>query len=471
MSEQRLFEALLRQHFHTFLNKVFVTLNPGAMFFDNWHLHALCWHLEEVRAGRIRRLIVEVPPRSLKSIAASVAFPAFLLGHDPTCRILSASYSNDLAAKLAADCRAIMMERWYRALFPDTRISPFKNQEANYETTRHGFRYATSIGGTLTGRGGDILIIDDPLKPEDAMSEARRDAANGWYSRTALSRLNNKVTGAIILIQQRLHLDDLAGHVRTLDDWTILSLPAIAEQEERIPIGPGRFHLRRPGDVLHPAREPRDVLDRLRHALGSATFSAQYQQCPIPAGGEIVKWDWFGRHDRLPVDRPLVIHQSWDTASKPEEHCDYSVCTTWAVDRDQLYLVDVHRARYDFPGLKRAVIAQARLYRAQHLIIEDKGTGMALIQQLRAERPQGVPSPIAYAPKDDKRTRLHAQSARIEAGHVSLPCAAPWLDTFRTELAAFPQGRHDDQVDSLSQFMSWHFERMGSRVRARQMVI
>ncbi len=257
------------------------------------------------------------------------------------------------------------------------------------------------------------MIIDDPLKPEDAMSDARRDAANGWFSRTALSRLNDKVSGSIILIQQRLHMNDMAGHVRDLGDWTVLSLPAIAEEAAQIPIGPGRFHHRRPGDVLHPAREPRTVLERLRHALGSSIFAAQYQQCPVPEDGE----------------------------------------------GGDLYLLDVYRARYDFPCLKRAVIEQARRMQSSTLIIEDKGSGTALIQQLLDERPADVPYPLRFTPKEDKLTRLHAESARIEAGHVLLPRAAPWLDDFRAEFAAFPQGRHDDQVDSVSQFLSWHFAR------------
>ena len=187
--DRRTLDALLRQDLHSFLMKTFLSLNPGETFLPNWHLRALCWHLEQVRFGHIRRLRIEVPPRSLKSVSASVALPAFLLGHDPTRKIITASYSADLAAKHAADCRTVMLAPWYQRLFPHTRISPSKNQESNYETTRRGYRYTTSIGGTLTGRGGDLLIIDDPLKPEDAMSEARREAANGWYSRTALSRL------------------------------------------------------------------------------------------------------------------------------------------------------------------------------------------------------------------------------------------------------------------------------------------
>lgn len=462
--DPRLLQALLRQDLYRFVMKAFATVSPGEPFLPNWHLEAICHHLELVRLGKIKRLRIEVPPRSLKSVCASVAFPAFLLGHDPTCKIITASYSGDLAAKHAGDCRAVMQASWYRDLFPNTRISQAKNQEANYETTARGHRYATSVGGTLTGRGGNLIIIDDPLKPEDAMSQTKREAVNGWYSRTLMSRLNNKAKDAIILVQQRLHMDDLAGYIDALDDWVTLKLPAIAEESVEVPIGRGRVHQRSAGDVLHPEREPLHVLEALKRGLGSTTFSAQYQQCPVPPDGEVVKWGWFRRYDTPPQQASMTIYQSWDTASKAEEHHDYSVCTTWGVIGDDIYLLDVERARLDFPGLKRRMIELARHWTPRSLIVEDKGAGTALIQQLRSEA-HGIAYPTAFAPRDDKITRLHAQSARIEAGHVWLPGQASWLEDLRIELASFPQGRHDDQVDSISQFLAWFFEQKGRKMQ------
>ncbi|GAA3740091.1 hypothetical protein GCM10022269_15830 [Sphingorhabdus rigui] len=329
--DSRILDALLRRSLHSFVRKAFTTVSPGEQFLPNWHLESLCHHLELVRAGKIRRLKIEVPPRSLKSVCASVAFPAFVLGHDPTAKIITVSYSNDLAAKHAADCRAVMPAPWYKALFPETRLSADKNQESNYETTKRGYRYATSVGGTLTGRGGNLIIIDDPLKPEDAMSQTKREAVNAWYSRTLLSRLNNKANDAIILVQQRLHMDDLAGHVDALDDWVTLRLPAIAEEDTQVPIGPGKVYDRKAGDILHPARETLAILEGLKLALGSTIFSAQYQQCPVPPDGEVVKWAWFKRYAAAPPQHAMTICQSWDTASKADEQHDFSVCTTWGV--------------------------------------------------------------------------------------------------------------------------------------------
>ncbi len=227
--DQRLLDAVLRNDLMGFVRKAFQTVAPGERFIYNWHLDTICYALDQVRLGHIKRLIIEVPPRSLKSIIASVAFPAFLLGRDPTTKIISVSYSNALAAKHAADSKAIMRSRWYQRLFPSTVIGTEKDTESDFLTTKRGGRYATSIGGTLTGRGGNIIIIDDPLKPGDAMSSGR-EAVNTWYDQTLSSRLNNKAEDAIIVVMQRLHIDDLVGHVLQRDEgWRVLSIPAIAE--------------------------------------------------------------------------------------------------------------------------------------------------------------------------------------------------------------------------------------------------
>jgi hypothetical protein len=201
----RTFHALLRTDFRAFVHKVFNSLSPGQTYIPTWNVEAIAYQLERVRRGEIRRLIINMPPRSLKSIAASVAFPAFVLGRDPSRRIICVSYSGDLAKKHSNDFRAVIESPWYRAAFPKTRIGSFKNTENEIEFTARGFRMATSVGGTLTGRGGDIIVIDDPLKPDDAMSESKRSAANQWFSNTLLSRLDDKRTGAIVVVMQRVH--------------------------------------------------------------------------------------------------------------------------------------------------------------------------------------------------------------------------------------------------------------------------
>src|SRR5262245_38230579 len=321
--------AACRKDFVSFVRKSFHVLNPSAMFHMNWHICAIADCLERVRLGTIKRLIITVPPRSLKSIMCSVAFPAFVLGHDPTKRLIVVSYSADLAIKHGNDFRAVVNSEEYRAIFPGMRISAMKNTQTEVVTTRNGFRLAMSVDGALTGRGGDIIIIDDPIAALAAtLSQKAREHVQVWYLNTLLSRLDDKQNGAIVLVMQRLHEDDLAGVLlRGSDEWTVLSLPAIAQQDEQIPIGNGQFHCRSAGDVLHPEREPREVLESLRAQLGAETFAAQYQQQPVPPGGAMIKCAWVRRYDQLPKSGQTI--QSWDVANKQGEENDYSVCSTW----------------------------------------------------------------------------------------------------------------------------------------------
>ena len=315
-----------------------------------------------------------------------------------------------------------------------------------------------------------MLIIDDPIKAEDALSDARRSFVNDWFSSTAYSRLDSKRDDVIILIMQRLHLDDLAGYVMQNEPWVHLNLPAIAEVEERIQIGSKEYHVRRVGDLLHEARENRDVLDRIRARVGGFNFSAQYQQRPVPLQGEIVRWGWFKFYDEAPVrERRDQIVQSWDTASKAEEINDYSVCTTWLVKGNEYYLLGLTRVRVNYPDLKRLVVDHAVRFNASTIIIEDAGSGTALIQDLSRERYSGVPKPIPFKPEGSKVTRMNAESAKIESGQVFLPRHADFLEDLRIELLQFPYGRHDDQADSISQFLHWIVQRNWNRTIIREL--
>ena len=452
--------ALLRTNFASFSRTVFQTLNPGTRYLINWHNWAIAFHLEEVRAGRIKRLIINMPPRSLKSTAASVAFPAFLHGHDPSLAIISVTYAQDLSIKLHNDYRAIITSRWYGELFPSTRIDRRKDSEGEVLLTGRGSRLATSIGGTLTGRGADIIIIDDPLKPSDAYSDSRREAVNEWFGSTLSSRLNDKVTGAIVIVTQRLHVHDLVGHVLDTsgEDWTVLNLPAIAVDDEVIQLGGNRQHRRSVGDVLHPEREPREVLDRLRRDLGSDAFEAQYQQNPAPPGGAMFKRRWLVRYAQIPT--PLegdVIIQSWDTASKTGPASDWSVCTTWLIRSGQYYLLDTFREKLDYPQLRSAALRLARLHSPRMVLIEDAGVGTGLIAELRT---LGV-NVSSITSSTSKEARAAIQSGKLEGGRVQFPERAQWLSELESELFSFPGSRHDDQVDSIVQALAYEPEEAG----------
>lgn len=460
-SRQREFEALLRNDLRAFIEKVFTALSPGQRYVWSWHIDAIAYQLQRVLRGEICRLIINMPPRSLKSIAASVAFPAFVLGQDPTRRIICVSYSGDLAKKHSNDFRAILEAPWYRSLFPNTRIGTFKNTETEIELTERGNRLATSVGGTLTGRGGHLIIIDDPLKPDDAMSETKRTSANLWFNTTLLSRLDDKRTGAIIVVMQRVHMDDLTGFLlKQSDQWEVLCLPAVADIEQIIPLSSHRYYRRPIGEALSPEREPLEVLEGLKSQLGSYAFAAQYQQSPIPPGGAMINPAWIGRYTEAPREfQRRMILQSWDTANKGGPNNDWSVCTTWTFGKDRkCYLIDVFRRQLDYPALKAHAQRLAKNWSATRVLIEDTGVGTSLIQELKG-RVSGV---IAVKPEGDKESRMAAVSAKFEAGEVLFPESAPWLADLEAELFAFPVGRYDDQVDSISQalsqklsFMAW----------------
>jgi predicted phage terminase large subunit-like protein len=452
--------AILRSDLYSFIQATFPIVSPNDRFAPNWHIEAIAYHLDLVQQGVVQRLLITLPPRSLKSICASVALPAFALGHNPRQRIICVSYSEGLARKHANDCRAVMRSDLYQRIFPNTRISPNKDTELEFATTRGGNRLATSVGGTLTGRGGNLIIIDDPMKPQDAYSEAERERTHQWYANTLISRLDNKTKDGIVVVMQRLHVDDLVGHLLEQEGWWHLNLPAIAEVEDSIELSYHRTHLRQPGDLLHPEREPRYVLDTAKRAMGSMDFSAQYQQAPIVMGGNLIKWDWFKLYDKPPSrnseDRIVV---SWDTALSAKELASYSACVVLQIRGETVHVLDVMRERLEYPDLKRKVIEQHKRWRIvandYALLIENKGSGTSLIQDLADQHIHA----IAVEPAGDKVMRMNQQTARIEAGSVWLPRQTPWLEDFKHEVMAFPAGRYTDQVDALSQALNRAFDR------------
>jgi predicted phage terminase large subunit-like protein len=309
-----------------------------------------------------------------------------------------------------------------------------KNTQAEFVTTRKGGRLATSVGGTLTGRGGDFIILDDILKPDDALSDIQRARTIEWLQGTLLSRLDDKNEGVIILIQQRVHQDDPVGFFLEQGGWTHLILPAIAEESQIIRLAPNLVHVREEGDILHPERESYEQLMRLQQDMGSYAFAAQYQQNPAPRGGGIVKWDWFQTYSELPKrqgDDEIML--SWDTAVKGTERNDFSVCTIWLVRDKDYYLLNVVREKLDYADLRKRAVALYEEYNPDEILIEDAGSGAQLYCDLRNE---GIYA-RAIKPVGDKKMRMETQTAVIEAGRVFLPKSAPWLPDFQDEVTKF----------------------------------
>lgn len=451
-SQQKSLKGSLSQ----FIRKAFESVDPGASYLHNWHIDLIAEYLEAATRRDIKRLIINIPPGYLKSISVNVAWPAWLLGNNPSERIVSASYSDALSLKHSVDCRLVTQTEWFKELYPDFQLTADQNTKTKFMSTARGFRFATSVGGTVTGDGGNFLLVDDPLNPVQAASDTERKSANVWFDQTFSNRLRDKKNGVIVVIMQRLHEDDLTGHLLRKGGWEHISLPLIAEQDERFEIN-GKTFIRGKGELLHPEREGMMEVERQKTELGSYAFSAQMQQRPAPDGGGIFKMEWFVRYDhKPPKETVLRIVHSWDTAFKKDQHNDPSCCTVWHETPSGYYLVDVKTGRWEYPEVKRHILNLAARDTPDAILIEDKASGQSLIQDIRSETTLPV---IAIEPEADKETRARAQAATVEARNVFLPKHADWLVDFEREISLFPAATHDDQVDSMVQFLRWAKER------------
>lgn len=456
-------DIVLRHDLAAFVERAFATLNPAARFMANWHIHCICWHLEQVALGNIKRLIINLPPRHLKSFSCSVAFPAWVLGRTPTQKIICASYSRELAVELSGDFRRLVRTPFYQHLFPGVFTARLKNTEELQLTASRGSRLATSVGGTLTGLGGNIMILDDLLKADASMSEADRRSVNTWLRNTLVPRLDDKREGAIVLTMQRFHEDDPTGHLIAEDGhgWTHINIPATAPEDCTYRIGNAprpQFYDRAAGEVLDAEREPQSVLDQIRTEIGSDRFEAQYQGNPLPPGGHIFKRHWLVTCEEAPDLWAMdAVVQSWDTAMSAEEHNDFSVCTTWAVAGNSCYLIDVFRKRVEFVELRSAALELIDRFRPNVVIIEKAGHGIGLRQELRRQLQRRSNRPILFdpIPRGDKATRAAGVSAMVERGMIAIPERARFRTEFEKEVLSFPSSKHDDQVDSLVQFLRY----------------
>ncbi len=446
---QHAYASLLRNHYPSYLQKVFYTLNPNSEFVDNWHLQALCEYLAAMQNGDITRLIINIPPRSLKSIAITVGWSSFLLGHNPASKIITASYSQAISLKHASDVRSLLQSPWYKNSFPQLKIQAGQNEKHKFVTTKQGFRLSTSIGGSLTGEGGDVIIIDDPQNPTQAASRLLRNRANDWFDKTLSSRLNDKNKGLILLVMQRLHPDDLSGHLLEKGGFEHLCLPAIAKNIIHINIGKLQKTMQI-GELLQPMREGEKIIKQLEVDLGSIAFAAQYLQSPINDNGGMIKREWLHYTDILPAQSEMVI-QTWDTAIKMGDHNDRSACITIAYSEGNYVVIDAIAVRADFPQLRNIMIAQYEKLKPHVVLIEDKASGQSLIQELRLNSQLPI---IAIMPKGDKMQRVARITPLMEAGRVKFMQMAG-IGELEAEMLAFPRAKHDDMLDALSQGLQW----------------
>ncbi|GFR11665.1 terminase_6C domain-containing protein [Trichonephila clavata] len=350
-----------------------------------------------------------------------------------------------------------------------------------FQTVQRGYRIATSVGGTLTGEGGDFIIVDDPLSSAQALSETLRKRATNWFDQTLVTRLNDRKKGVIVLVMHRLHQEDLTGHLlsKPKNIWHHICLPIIAENKEitysikkpalLVPVTriawstlneytrnktalPAKIlYLRGEGQLLYHLDGGKEEVEMIKVELGSYAFAAQYQQNPLPLSSGIVKREWLKCYRSFP-DNLSYVTQSWDTAVSTSDASNFSVCTTWAKIDNKFYLLDVYRAKLEYPKLKEQVLSLAARWTPHAILIEAKTSGQQLIQDLKASSHLPI---IEIMPHDDKLTRFYRIVPIIESGKVFLPHQAVWLNDFEYEILMFPETRHDDQVDSTVQYLQW----------------
>lgn len=448
ITTQQALPALLRQNFNLFLRFAFRELAGNREFVPGWHLDAMEHQLHRMLAGDNLQLIVTLPPRHMKSIMISAAWVAWLLGRAPQTRFICASYNLELAEKHARDCLKIIESSWYARAFPNMRLT--KRAVLDFETYAGGGRFTTSVGGPATGRGGDWIIIDDPIKADDALSEAVRQTTQEWFSNTIRHRADDERT-RFLMVMQRLHEDDPAGYLLRAGGWQELRLAAIATADELVPLTRGRFRHRREGFALAPGRRSLAKLEQDR-AEQPYVFAGQFQQDPVGRIGAFVMPEWFGTYDVEP--RSGITVMSCDTAIKTTVRSDWSVAIIARFFQGRWYILDVMRERLEYGQLLAAVRERCIRHGVDRLLIEDAASGQQLIQQLRSEHVAGVTYPIAITPIGDKLLRFEAQASRIQGGQVVLPRSAPWLANFVSEVTKFPGGRHDDQADALAQLLA-----------------
>lgn len=438
--------AAMRTDFYAFVQKSFYEVDNSQEFIPAPYLEIMTDKLQQCAEGKIKRLIINIPPRKMKSNLASIALPAWLLGRNPNERILCTSYSQELANKFSRDRKKLINSNFYKETFA-TRLNPDKQTENMLETTKNGYCFATSVGGTLTGIGGSYIIIDDPIKAGDALSQIKRENVNEWYDNTLSSRLDNKNEGVIILVMQRLHIDDLTAHLLKQDGWEVLSLPAIANSDKTYTLYNGKEITIKAGEVLCPEIEPIEEVLKLKKTMSNYNFSAQYQQEPIPAKGNIIDFDKFKYFDDAPTDG--TVFQSWDIAFKTGENNDYTVCITAVKHEGNFYITDIYRNKIESGKLSFEIVLQIQNFQCKNIIIESTTSTELLLQSLAAREIY----PIKYSPKDSKEIRANYASELLEYGKIYLKRNAPWLEDFKAEIVAFPYGKHDDQVDAFSQLI------------------
>src|ERR1017187_1735262 len=459
-----LLEDRLAGDLASFAKKAWTVLNPTRPLIWSWHYDYLCEMLTLVKQRRLRRLIVNIPPRTLKSTLVTVFFPSWVWITEPEHRFLTASYSLDLSTEHSVTRRSLLQSPWFQRLFGDRfRLAGDRNQVAQYANNKRGCMIATSVGATAMGRGGDTAILDDPVSADQAVSDAERTTANNWTPATVRGPLDDPAKGAIVVVMQRLHELDPTGYLLEQEPgvWTHIRMPLEAEKDEiwTFPIS-GRVVQRMAGDILMPERFPAATVEQLKGRRLS--WPGQYQQCPCALGGNLIKRNevrYYGGIDprtgqpdeKLPdhFDRKLI---SVDCAFKDVATSDYVAIGVIGIKGRKRYVLNVVNRHLDAAATEAEIRRQRDVHRpVSAVLVEDKANGPAVIQRLKVN----VPGVIEINPQGGKTARMFAAAAEWQAGDWLVDRNAAWTEPLVEQLTMFPNAAHDDMADMMSQASAW----------------
>lgn len=451
--------AQAEQSLAHFIRQAWHVVEPATPYSHNWHIDAICEHLQAVTRGDIRRLVINMPPRHMKSLAAAVFWPCWAWTTRPETRWLFASYAQSLSVRDSLKCRRLIRSDWYQRNWGRVfELVSDQNAKVRFENDRTGYRLATSVDGTATGEGGSVVVVDDPHSVREADSDAVREATLEWWDQVMSTRLNDPKRGALVVIMQRVHERDLSGHVLEQGGYIHLKLPAEWEGETHYSTASPTPHLsvRDPrdsyGDLLWPERVGREELDELKTRLGTYGTAGQLQQRPAPEEGGIFNKNWWQRYDAPPLRFDRIV-SSWDTAVAVGQENAFTVGQVWGETINGIYLLDQYRARVEFPDLLAAIKAQHLQWHAHAVLVEDKSSGASAVQSLRRETLLPI-LPVKTGMRD-KVVRARAVSPLVESGKVYVPNKARWLDEWWTEVHNFPNSAFADQVDAMTQALEY----------------
>lgn len=449
-------EAIMREkaerNLSEFIKQAWHVIEPGTPYVENWHIDLISEYLQVVDNSEILRLIINIPPRHMKSIQTTVCYPAWSWIKKPGKRFIKVSYSDSLSRKHNVLCRDIIRSPWYQKNWGDRfKIKDDVDRQDEFKNNHHGMMYSTSVGGRLTGEGGDVIIVDDPQNPLMANSATEREASIAFFKNTLQTRLNDPKKGAIIIIMQRLHENDLTGYV--LEEslgYHHLCLPAEAPKRTIVhfPIS-GREIIREEGDLLNPSRFDKDALEGLKKSMGSAQYAGQFQQTPAPAEGLIFKREWLGNFFKAAPHQSMLI-QSWDMPFTKSEGSAKCAGIVMGRNGSNIYIHDLVNDKMTFTESAAAVrTLTGKWPKARAKVIENKANGPAIVDYLKKE----IPGMVEFNPKGSKEERAISVTPYFEAGNIWFPDPEthPWVHDLINDLLIFPKGTYKDTVDALVQ--------------------